>query len=96
METIEQSGTLLYNPITEAIYDVSCWQNLDQEEVKKDFRDGHVVGFSATSTLEMYPSIIVIGGGDTKWVAWCAFGKENMSGAHWNHCQHLKIGFHLG
>ncbi len=50
-KTIEQSGTLLYNPTAKAISGVS-WQNLDWEEVKTKFWcDGHVVGFSATSTL---------------------------------------------
>ena len=84
-KTIEQSGTLRYNPTAKAISSVSCWQNLDLGGVKKEFSDGHVVGFSATRTLEMYP-IVILGGGDTEWVV-CALEKENMAGAHCNHCR---------
>ncbi len=39
--------------------------------------------------------VVVVGGGDTEWVA-CALGKENMAGAHCNHCQRSKKDFHLG
>jgi hypothetical protein len=39
-------------------------------------------------------SVVVLGGGDTKWVA-CALGKENMAGAHCNHCRWSKKDFHL-
>jgi hypothetical protein len=42
----------------------------------------------------MYP-FVVLGGGDTEWVA-CALGKENMAGAHCNHCRRSKKDFHLG
>jgi hypothetical protein len=42
----------------------------------------------------MYP-MVALGGGDTEWVA-CAIGKENMAGAHCNHCQRFKQDFHLG
>jgi hypothetical protein len=42
----------------------------------------------------MYP-IVLLGGGDTEWVA-CALGKENMTGAHCNHCWRSKKDFHLG
>ena len=42
----------------------------------------------------MFP-VVVLGGGDTKWVA-CALGKENMTGAHCNHCRRSKKDFHLG
>jgi hypothetical protein len=70
------------------------WQNIYHEEVKKELGDGQVVGFSAISTLEMYP-IVVLGGGNTKLVA-CAHGKENMAGAHYNqHSRQSKIDFHL-
>jgi hypothetical protein len=65
-KTIEQSGSLLYDPTVKVISGVS-WQNPDQEEVKKEFWDGRVVSFSNSSTLIMYP-IIVLGGGDTEWV----------------------------
>jgi hypothetical protein len=84
---IEQSGSLVYGTNTKTISGVS-WQNLDREEVKKEFRDGRVIQFSALSTLEMFP-VIVLGGGGTEWVA-CALGKENMAGAHCNHCRRLK------
>jgi hypothetical protein len=70
------------------------WQNLDREEVKKEFRNGRSVRFSATATLEMYP-FVLLGGGDTKWVA-CALGKENMAGAHCNHCRRSTKDLHLG
>jgi hypothetical protein len=71
------------------------WQNIDQEGVKKKFRDGRVVCFSALSTLEMYP-MVVVGGGDTEWVV-CALGKENMAGAYCNNHWHgSKKDFHLG
>jgi hypothetical protein len=50
--------------------------------------------FSSNTTLEMYP-VVVLGGGDTEWVA-CALGKENMAGAHCNHCRRSKVDFHLG
>jgi hypothetical protein len=46
------------------------------------------------SRLEMLP-LVVLGGGDTEWVA-CALGKENMAGAHCNHCRRSKKDFHLG
>jgi hypothetical protein len=77
-----------------AITGVSCWQNTDREEVTKEFRNGGVVHFAASSTLEMFP-VVVLGGGDTEWVA-CALGKESMAGAHCNHCQRSKKDFHLG
>jgi hypothetical protein len=35
--------------------------------------------------VDLY-SIVILGGGDTEWVA-CAIGKENMAGQHCNHCQ---------
>jgi hypothetical protein len=63
-KAIEQSGSLIYDATTKEIAGVS-WQNDDREEVKKEFRDGGLVSFSAaTSTLEMYPTV-VLGGGDT-------------------------------
>ena len=83
-KTIEQRGSLLYDPTAKVISGVS-WQNPDREEVKKEFQDGRVVGFSNSSTLIMYP-MIVLGGGDTEWVV-CALEKENMAGAHCNHCR---------
>jgi hypothetical protein len=93
-KTIEQSGSLLYDPTAKVISGVS-WQNPDREEVKKEFRDGRVaVGFSNPSTLIMYP-MIVLGGGNTEWVA-CALWKDNMAGAHCNHCRRSKNDFHLG
>jgi hypothetical protein len=93
-KSIKQSGSLLYDSTTNLISGV-LWQNVDREEVKKKFRDGRSVTFSAsTSTLEMYP-FVVLGGGDTEWVA-CALGKENMAGAHCNHCSRSKKDFHLG
>jgi hypothetical protein len=61
---IEQTGRLLFNAtIKNAIMGVS-WQNIDREEVTKELRDGGVVQFSASSTLEMFP-VVVLGGGDT-------------------------------
>jgi len=92
-KSIGQSGGLLYDPITRDISGVS-WQNINREEVKKEFRDGGLVRFSASSTLKMYP-IVVLGGGDTEWVS-CALGKENMAGAHCNHCNRSKRDFHIG
>ena len=92
-QSIEQTGRLLYNPLTKKILGVS-WQNIDREEVQKEFRDGGVVEYSSSSTLEMFP-VVVLGGGDTEWVA-CALGKENMAGAHCNHCRRSKKDFHLG
>ena len=92
-KSIAQSGSLIYNPTTRAITGVS-WQNMDREAVKKEFRDGSTVIFLSNSTLEMYP-VVVLGGGDTEWVA-CALGKENMAGAHCNHCRRSKVDFHLG
>jgi hypothetical protein len=92
-KSIEQSARLLYDPTTKEITGVS-WQNINREEVKKEFRDGGSVTFSASSTLEMYP-IVVLGGGDTEWVS-CALGKENMAGAHCNHCNRTTKDFHLG
>jgi hypothetical protein len=70
------------------------WQNIDREEVKKEFRDGCVVCFSTASHLEMY-QVVVLGGGDTEWVA-CALGKENMAGAHCSHYHRSKKDFHSG
>jgi hypothetical protein len=70
------------------------WQNNDREEAKKEFCDGGVIQFLASSTLEMFP-VVVLGGRDTEWVA-CALGKESMAGAHCNHCQRSKKDFHLG
>jgi hypothetical protein len=72
----------LYDPTTKQISGVS-WQNIDREEVKKEFLDGGGVGFLASCTLEMFP-VVVLGGGDTEWGA-CALGKENMAGSHCNH-----------
>jgi hypothetical protein len=92
-KSIEQTNRLLYDPTTKQIAGVS-WQNIDREEVEKEFLDGGVVRFSALCTLEMFP-VVVLGGEDTKWVA-CALGKENMAGAHCNHCQRSKKDFHLG
>jgi hypothetical protein len=89
----EQRGRLLYDTTSKEILGV-LWQNNDREEVKKEFRNGRSVRFSATSTLEMYP-FVLLGGGDTEWVA-CALGKENMAGAHCNHCRRSKKDFHLG
>jgi hypothetical protein len=37
----------------------------------------------------------VLGGGNTEWVL-CALGKENMAGAHCNHCNQSKQDFHVG
>jgi hypothetical protein len=79
---IEQTGRLLLNATNNAITGVS-WQNINSEEVRKEFCDGGVVPFLASSTLEIFP-VVVLGGGDTEWVA-CALGKENMAGAHCNH-----------
>jgi hypothetical protein len=90
--SIEQSGSLLYDPTSKEILGV-LWQNIDWEEVKKEFRDGRMVCFSASSTLEIYP-MVVLGGGDTEWVS-CALGKENMAGTHCNHCCGSKKDFHL-
>jgi hypothetical protein len=70
------------------------WQNVNREEVKQEFRDGGSVAFSASSTLEMHP-VVVLGGGDTERVS-CALGKENMAGAHCNHCNRATKRFHLG
>jgi hypothetical protein len=92
-KSIDQSGSLLYDINTNTISGVT-WQNLEREEVKKEFRDGRVVGFLATSSLQMFP-VVVLGGGNTEWVA-CAIGKENMAGAHCNHCRRSKVDFHLG
>jgi hypothetical protein len=61
---------------------------------KRTFTNGRVIQFSASSTLEMFP-VVVLGGGDTQWVA-CALGKENMASAHCNHCWRSKKDFHLG
>jgi hypothetical protein len=41
-KSIEQTGRLVYNPTTREILAVS-WQNIDQEEVKKEFRDGGIL-----------------------------------------------------
>jgi hypothetical protein len=38
--------------------------------------------------------VVVLGGGDAEWVV-CALGKENIAGAHCNHCCQLKKDFHL-
>jgi hypothetical protein len=38
---------------------------------------------------------VVLGGGDIEWVT-CALGKENMGGAHCNHCRCSKKDFRLG
>ena len=38
--------------------------------------------------------MIVLGGGDTEWVA-CALGKENMAGAHCNQSRRSKNDFYL-
>ena len=71
------------------------WQNINIEGVKKEFCycDG-LVRFSASSTLKIYP-IVVLEGGNTEWVS-CALGKENMAGAHCNHCNRPKRDFHIG
>jgi len=63
-ECIGQSGSLLYDKTTREISGVT-WQNQDREGMTKAFRDGHVVPFSNSSTLEMYP-MVVLGGGDTE------------------------------
>jgi hypothetical protein len=92
-KSTEQSARLLHNPAIEEITGVS-WQNVDREEVKKELRDGGSVAFSASSTLEMHP-VVVLGGGDAEWVS-CALGKENLAGAHCNHCNRATKDFHLG
>jgi hypothetical protein len=92
-KSIEQSGSLVYDTNTKTISGVS-WQNLEREVVKKEWRDGRVIDYSTSTTLEMFP-VVVLGGGDTEWVA-CAIGKENMAGAHCNHCRRSKVDFHLG
>jgi hypothetical protein len=61
-KSIERSGSLLYDTTTKEISGVS-WQNIDREEVKKEFRDGRSVHFSISSTLEMYPFVVLGGGG---------------------------------
>jgi hypothetical protein len=38
--------------------------------------------------------LVVLGRGDTEWVA-CALGKDNMVGAHCNHCRRSNKDFHL-
>jgi hypothetical protein len=93
-KTIEEcASSLLNDPTSQAISGISL-QNLDdRKDVKKESCNGHVVEFSTTCTLEMYP-IVVLGGGDTEWVA-CSLGKENMAGVHCSHCQWSKIYFHL-
>jgi hypothetical protein len=92
-KSIEQTGRLLYNPTTKEILGVS-WQTIDRKEVKKEICNVGVVQFLASSTLEMFP-VVVLGGGDTEWVA-CALGKVNMAGAHCIHCRRSKKDFHLG
>jgi hypothetical protein len=92
-KSIEQSGSLLYDTNTKTISGVSG-QNLEWEVVKKEVCDGHVAEFLTTSSLEMFP-VIVLGGGDTEWMT-CTIGKENTTGAHCNHCRQSKVDFHLG
>jgi hypothetical protein len=48
-KSIEQVGRLLYDPTTKEISGVS-WQNIDREEVKKEFRDGPLVRLTVSST----------------------------------------------
>ena len=90
---LAQSGGLLYDCATLEISGAS-WRNAEQEVTEKKFRDGRVVKFSDACTVEMYP-IVVLGSGDTEWVS-CALGKENMAGAHCNHCNRSTVDFHLG
>lgn len=41
----------------------------------KEFRDGNMIEFDANTTVQLYPIILFLGGGDTKWVS-CVLGKE--------------------
>jgi hypothetical protein len=53
--------------------------------VKKEFKDGKNIAFSANTTVQLYP-IILLGGGNMEWVS-CAIGKESMAVQHCNHCK---------
>jgi hypothetical protein len=71
-KSAEQSAALLYDPMTKESSGAS-WQNVNREEVKKEFRDGGLVRFSAWTTLEIHP-VVVLGGGDTEWIS-CGLGE---------------------
>jgi hypothetical protein len=62
--------------------------------VTKEFREGKKIAFSAGTTVQLYP-IVLLGGGDTEWVS-CAIGKENMAGQHCNHCKQSQKDFVKG
>jgi hypothetical protein len=84
-DEILQTGYFTFNKFEKAIswvgWEVSLW-----EDVVKEFRDGRKIDWDAYTTVELYP-ILLLGGGDTKWVS-CAIGKENMARQHhYNHCQ---------
>jgi hypothetical protein len=94
-DAVAQSGTLLYNENDSNEIRGVQWQNSAREDVIKRFRDGASVTFqNQTTTLNCFP-LVILGGGDTEWVA-CALGKENMAGQHCNHCRRSQKDFAEG
>jgi hypothetical protein len=92
-DDIAQTGCFIFNPVDNLISGVS-WQVSSWEDVTKEFWDGKKIVFDANTTVQLYP-IILLGGGDTKWVL-CAISKENMAGQHCNHCQRSQKDFAQG
>jgi hypothetical protein len=93
-DAVAQSGAFNYDATRNIISGVT-WQNSAREDVSRDFRDKASVTYSTQmSTLKVFP-IVVLGGGDTEWVA-CALGKENMAGQHCNHCKRSQKDFGKG
>ena len=93
LDKIPQSGSFLYDDSEQVIRGVT-WQVTSREDVTKEFRDKRKVEFDVNTKVNLYP-IILLGGGDTEWVA-CAIGKENMAGQHCNHCQRSQKDFIQG
>jgi hypothetical protein len=92
-DEIPQSGSFVYDDSEQVIRGVT-WQISSREDVTKDFRDKRKIAFNVNTNVNLYP-IIILGGGDTEWVA-CAIGKENMAGQHCNHCQRSQKDFVQG
>jgi hypothetical protein len=52
-----------------------AWQVSSREDVTKEFRDRKKIAFSANTTVQLYP-IVLLGGGDTEWVSCVQLGMK--------------------
>jgi hypothetical protein len=92
-DEIAQTGSLLFSRVNNSISGVP-WQVSSRKVVTKEFREGKKIAFSADTTIQLYP-IVLLGGGDAEWVS-CAIWKENMAGQHCNHCKQSQKDFVKG